>query len=100
MKNRKIYIAGKITGDADYRAKFRAGELHLMRLGWEIDEIVNPARECSEGWGWRRCMSRCLRLLAGCGWVAMLPDWKQSRGARIERLAARLLMKNIIYINL
>ena len=99
MKNGKIYIAGKITGDADYKVKFDAGVLHLLCLGWEYKKIVNPVKECPEGWSWWRCMVRCLRLLAGCEWVAMLPDWKDSRGARIEHRAAKLLRKWILYIN-
>ncbi|MBP3762920.1 MAG: DUF4406 domain-containing protein [Bacteroidales bacterium] len=99
MKNERIYLAGKITGDPDYRVKFRAGVIHLLRLGWEYNDIVNPVKACPEGWGWWRCMARCLRLLAGCGWVAMLPDWNESRGARIEHRVAQLLRKNILYIN-
>lgn len=96
----RIYIAGKITGDAEYRVKFRAAELHLVRQGWEPGRIVNPVKACRESWPWWRCMMRCLRLLAGCGWVAMLPDWRESRGARIEHRWAFLLGKEIIYINL
>lgn len=99
MKNGKIYIAGKITGDADYVVKFRAGVLHVLRLGWEYEKVVNPVNHCKAYWSWWRCMVRCLCLLAGCEWVAMLPDWKESRGARIEHRVARMLRKNILYIN-
>ena len=99
MKRERIYIAGKITGDADYKVKLTAGVLHLLRLGWEYENIVNPVKECKEGWPWWRCMMRCLRLVSGCGWVAMLPDWNESRGARIEHRVAQMLGKDIIYIS-
>ena len=97
-RNSKIYIAGKITGDDNYLVKFCMAERELCRLGWQWEQIVSPVRRCSDSWGWWRCMARCLRLLAGCGWVAMLPDWRESRGARIEHAVASMLGKEIIYI--
>lgn len=100
MKNGKVYIAGKITGDPGYVAKFDAAVRHMSRLGWESNKIVNPVQHCDASWAWWRCMARCIRLLTGCEWVAMLPDWKESRGARIEHTVANLTMKPIIYINL
>ena len=100
MSNNRIYIAGKITGDTDYRRKFRkAAKTITTLLQWDADDIVNPVERCGEDWSWLRCMARCLRLVAGCGWVAMLPDWKQSRGARIEHLWAKILLKKIIYLH-
>lgn len=101
MKSKKIYIAGKITGDPGYEAKFRRAEDYLMVwLEWDYWDIVNPVEQCDNRWPWWRCMARCLRLVAGCGWVAMLPDWRESRGARIEHKWARILCKKIIYINI
>ena len=100
MRIEQIYIAGKITGDADYKAKFMAAQERLQRdYGWNYWSIVNPVNECKEGWPWWRCMMRCLRLLAGCKVVAMLPDWTESRGARIEHRWAQMLGKDIIYIS-
>ena len=99
MSNGKIYIAGKITGDPDYTVKFEAGVLHMLRLGWEYDKIVNPVKHCKAWWPWWRCMVRCTRLLAGCEWVAMLPDWRESRGVRWEHRVARWMRKYILYIN-
>lgn len=99
MKRHRIYIAGKITGDDDFRVKFLAAELRLMRLGWEYGCIANPVRYVPQQWPWWLCMVRCLRLLAGCSHVAMLPDWNLSRGARIEHRWARLLRKEILYID-
>ena len=98
MINERIYIAGKITGDADYKAKFRNAETVLLAMDWNYWFIVNPVKECKEHWSWLRCMIKCLFLLKDCKYVAMLPDWRESRGARIEHSVAKRLNKTIIYI--
>lgn len=99
MKNNRIYIAGRISGDAEFREKFERAERYLTEhLEWKWWEVVNPVRECPDGWPWWRCMVRCLWLVAGCRWVAMLPDWNESRGARIEHCWARVLGKTVIYL--
>lgn len=96
----KVYIAGKITGDPCFEAKFYAAETVLQtEYGWDYWSIVNPVEQCDNAWPWWRCMARCLRLVSGCKAVAMLPDWKESRGARIEHGWAKFLRKQIIYLN-
>ena len=40
----KIYIAGKISGDLEYKAKFRAAEKKLRDMG---HSVMNPAWICS-----------------------------------------------------
>lgn len=100
MKMRKVYIAGKVTGDPEYREKFEAAEQHLRETGcFAEDAIINPAKACPDGWSWLRCMLHCMRLLAGCSMVLFLPDWRESRGAKIEHLEARMLRKHIVYTN-
>ena len=99
MNKDKIYLAGKVTGDPCYKKKFEAGVKHLESLGWGRENIVNPAELIASDCRWLKAMWKCLKLLKGCGWVAMLPDWSESRGARIEHWAAKLLRRWIIYIN-
>lgn len=99
MRYDRVYIAGKITGDANYYAKFHAAQDQLqLEYGWNYWSIVNPVEMVPQGWPWWRQMVRCLRLVAGCEVVAMLPDWTQSRGARIEHEWAEFLGKEIIYL--
>lgn len=99
MRYEKVYIAGKITGDPNYYAKFHAAQDQLqLEYGWNYWSIVNPVEMVPQGWPWWRQMVRCLRLVAGCKVVAMLPDWTQSRGARIEHEWAEFLGKEIIYL--
>ena len=100
MKKDKIYLAGKVTGDPCYKMKFEAGVKHLEDLGWKRENIVNPAQLVPGDTSWLKAMWKCLWLMLGCGWVAMLPDWKESRGARIECFVARLTWKWIIFINI
>lgn len=100
MNKNKIYLAGKVTGDPRYKEKFEAGVKHLEGLGWKRQNIVNPAQEVSDGTPWLKAMWKCLRLMRRCGWVAMLPDWKESTGARIECFVARLTWKWIVFINI
>lgn len=100
MENDKIYLAGKVTGDPWYKKKFEAGVKHLEELGWKRENIVNPAQEVPEGTPWLKAMWKSLGLLRRCGWVALLPDWKESWGARIEHLVAKVTMKWIVKINI
>ena len=51
MKNNRIYIAGRISGDAEFREKFERAERYLTEhLEWKWWEVVNPVRECPDGW--------------------------------------------------
>lgn len=61
----KIYIAGKITGDPDYKAKFEEAENFYKKKGFTVDV------------------------------VAFLPDFKQSAGAEVEHAYCRYIDKNI-----
>lgn len=99
MKNKSIYISGKITGDPNYYLKFHAAQDYLEVVqGWNYWSIVNPVEHCNPEWPWWRCMAKDLRLLLKCRHVAMIPGWEESRGARIEHRVARLLKKEIIYL--
>ena len=124
--NNKIYIAGKITGDPDFKEKFKnaAYLLEFARrdcpkfkqcqscLFYDRDylttcrissvfpqqlEIVNPITFGFENRIWLFAMVGCVRRLLKCRYVYMLNDWQKSRGAKIEHWFAKLLHKQIIY---
>jgi len=96
MKETVVYLAGKVSGDSGYREKFLMAEILVRKLICDEQgddmKVIHPAEECPTHWGWWRCMAHLLPLLAGSEFVAMLPDWKESRGARI-------LNKTVIYIS-
>jgi hypothetical protein len=77
----KLYICGRITGDADYQAKFLDAENKLYEAGFRP---VNPAARVPADTDWNQAMREAISLMLQCDGVALLPDWKESRGAKIE----------------
>jgi hypothetical protein len=84
----KIYICGKITGDRDYKKKFYEAEERLYELGYYP---VNPAAFVPANTSWEEAMKLAIRAMLQCDGVSLLPDWKQSKGAKIEARLAREL---------
>jgi hypothetical protein len=87
-EQRKLYLCGKITGDTNYRAKFLDAENKLHEAGFYP---VNPAACIPSNKDWNHAMRTAIRLMLQCDGVALLPDWKQSKGAKIEERLAREL---------
>ncbi len=88
---KRIYVSGPMTGHADFNfPAFHAAAARLREAGYEV---INPA----ENFGGRTDLPRetYLRadviLVAQCEAIAMLPDWQESRGAKLEYLLAREL---------
>ncbi len=76
----KVYLAGKITGDQDYRLKFLKARQKLERDGYVvISPAVLPDRLTSADY-----MRICFSMIDCADAVAFLPDWKQSPGTRLE----------------
>lgn len=95
-KGKRLYISGGITGDPNYREKFRNAEIAARRYGFRP---VNPAK-AGDGKPWEWYMKRDIRLLLKCDAILMLPDWCGSRGARLERRIASdlgLKLYNMVY---
>lgn len=83
----KVYISGKVTGLPweEVEKKFMEAA-KVVRCHGSL--AVVPVHYCMKDWTWRQCMKRCLALLLECDKVLLLPDWKQSQGAKIEALVA------------
>lgn len=90
MNKGKIYIAGKVTG-LNYReafTQFKKIEKELIAQGYEI---VNPLETVSSDSSWEDAMKICIRELTSCHGIYLLPNWYQSRGAKLEaRIALEL----------
>ena len=90
---KKIYLAGKITGDLNYKEKFRRAEEELIRKRFIV---LNPAflpkglEECEY-------MRICLPMLSVCDAIYLLEGWEESEGAVIEYLLAMKTGKEVIY---
>ena len=85
----KFYIAGKITGDPEYREKFGRVEAYIRELG---GIALNPAL-LPDGLSQGDYMRICFAMLDCADGIVLLPDWEESEGARLERAYAKKVGK-------
>lgn len=76
----KLYIAGKVTGDPDYKAKFEAAADEYKKNGYTV---LNPAW-MPEGMLPADYMRICFAMIDTADVVAFLPGYKTSSGAQLE----------------
>lgn len=96
MCARRVYISGSMSGVPRrlWRQRFALVAMKYKTLGYDV---VNPSETiiARHPWlyrlvGYRLTLWYDLRLLRRCDYIAMVgTDWKQSRGARLERMKAR-----------
>jgi hypothetical protein len=89
MASKRIYISGPMTGMSSHNFfAFHAAADRLRKAGWAV---VNPAENFEGRTDLPReaYMRVDVSLMATCNAIAMLPMWRQSRGARVEYLLAR-----------
>lgn len=89
----KVFISGKITGDPNYREKFKKAEDWLKEHNFTV---LNPA-VFPGGMTIADYMNIGINMLSAADWVYMLSDWEESRGARIEHEYAKYVGKHIAY---
>ncbi len=89
MASKRIYISGPMTGMPSHNFfAFHAAADRLRKAGWDV---VNPAENFEGRTDLPReaYMRVDVGLMATCYAIAMLPMWRESRGARVEYLLAR-----------
>lgn len=93
----RVYIAGPMTGLPEFNyPAFNAAAQRLRALGYQVENPAeNPVPSCSS---WKGYMRLGLTQLLQCDVVAMLPNWEDSRGARIEYQLARDLELQVVAI--
>nr|DAP20327.1 MAG TPA: N-deoxyribosyltransferase [Caudoviricetes sp.] len=76
-----VYLAGKITGDPNYREKFKIATEWLEAQGYIV---LSPTLLPSVGFEYEAYMRMTLAMLKECDQVYFLSDWEESNGAKQE----------------
>jgi hypothetical protein len=77
----RLYLCGGITRDVYYLSKFLKAEKELYEAGFHP---VNPTSVIPANSEWQEAMREAISLMVKCDGVALLSDWKESKGAVIE----------------
>lgn len=86
-----VYIAGPITGVANYREAFDQAQADLEAEG---HIVLNPAT-LPEGMTPAQYMRICMAMIDDANVVFFLPGWENSRGAKLEKAYAEYTGKDI-----
>lgn len=86
-----IYLAGKITGNPEYRKQFAAAKAELEAEG---HIVLNPA-ELPEGMSPDAYMRICFAMIDTADLICGVGGWIDSRRARIETSYADYIGKPI-----
>ncbi len=78
----KFYIAGKITGDLNYKEKFDKAEKALSRLGHSVMSPAWLKEYCEFSYADYIFISTAMQMK--CNALLLLPDWANSPGATAE----------------
>lgn len=78
----RLYVAGPVTGRINYNQdSFEIAKKQLEKSG---HEVIIPHDYIEKDMDWTTAMRVSITLLLRCEGVALLPDWKTSKGAAIE----------------
>ena len=93
----KIYIAGKITGNPSFRDDFKKAELALKLQG---HIVLSPADTIAriQRLEHHEYLHICYAMIDVADAVAFLPNWKESKGAKIEMEYAKKANKKIMHL--
>lgn len=98
MKDKTIYISGKISGLDTKQAAFLFYDAEIKLLQ-QFKNVINPMElvPYDPKLTWHYYMVKDIEALLQCDAIFMLKNWGQSKGARVERAIAIELGIEIIY---
>lgn len=79
--NCTLYLAGKITGDQNYKIKFAEARRKLEAAGFIV---LDPSILPSSGFEYAAYIRISTAMMDECKRVCFLPDWRDSNGAMYE----------------
>ena len=91
---KRIYIAGAITDNPNYREQFKAAEERLKKAGFAV---INPCK--NEGFTYREYINMGLCELMHCDAIYLLKGYENSTGAMLEYDYARTVGLEVIKEN-
>lgn len=91
---KKAYIAGKITGNNNYKDEFKKAEDKLKEQGYAV---MNPSI-LNEGFEQTDYLHVCMAMIDVCEVVYFLPTWTDSKGAHLEMGYAKGIKKEIEFL--
>lgn len=90
----KVYIAGKIAGDCNFKEKFRYAEKVLMEQGFIV---LNPA-SFPDDMHTVDYVRMCFSMIDCADIVAFLPDYIESKGAMLEFGLCQYICKQTMFL--
>lgn len=93
----RMYVAGPMTGYPKYnRPAFNKAAKFWVKQGYEVvnPAVPDPTLDDSD---WKGYMRRAIYQLLTCNYVALLPGWEDSKGARLEVEIANAMEMPIYY---
>ena len=91
----KVYLAGKITGDPNYREKFAAAVKKLEERAGVT--VISPA-VTPEGLKKADYMRICFAMLESADAAVFLPGWEDSPGAQLEKHWCEYVGKKMVFL--
>lgn len=98
-KRMKVYLSGKMTGLPDFG--FPLFHKHAASLRASGYEVVNPAEldmQDQQEMTWAQYLRRDIGHLVTCDAIALIPNWTDSRGAKLEKTIADALGMRVIFL--
>lgn len=88
----KIYLAGRISGNAGYQEEFAEAARFYEERGFTV---LNPAT-LPGGMEYADYARICAAMIDSADAVVMLPDWEMSPGARVEKAYAEYICRAVL----
>jgi hypothetical protein len=92
------YLSGAISKQPNFKEYFKRYEDELNH--WGVISIFNPAAtDWPEDVKWEKCLKYNLKFLMDSDCLVLLPNWKRSRGAKLEIYVAKALGIRVVKFN-